>query len=163
MVYRSFYLYMHQMIAAAITFSYRHPAASFSGHLLRMGHKTECKVTTFFPKHQIITVFCCFFILKKPKAVPQVFFYMNNPALFAALSLLLYQYGRNSHPEHRFTIYSPSRLRVGGTLQGQGKFPHQRYTHHTITANIKITGISNHFSLISLNIYALNSPIKRHD
>ena len=32
---------------------------------------------------------------------------------------------------------------------------------HTTTTNIKITGINNHWSLISLNINDLNSPIKR--
>jgi hypothetical protein len=41
----------------------------------------------------------------------------------------------------------------------QGKDLHTTTTNNN---NIKITGISNHWSLMSLNINGLNSPIKRH-
>jgi hypothetical protein len=36
------------------------------------------------------------------------------------------------------------------------------HTHTTPSLTTKITGSNNHFSLISLNINGLNSPIKRH-
>ena len=43
--------------------------------------------------------------------------------------------------------------------------PKEGINTHTITSptmKTKITGASNHWSLISLNINGLNSPIKRH-
>ena len=39
---------------------------------------------------------------------------------------------------------------------------HNRHTNIIPPLTTKITGSNNHFSLISLNINGLNSPIKRH-
>ena len=73
-----------------------------------------------------------------------------------------------SHPEKNKINSNPGKITTSKKTQEiSNSIPAKIWEAHTQTntythTNNKITGINNHWSLISLNINGLNSSIKRH-